>query len=742
MANSPALYGTGETSDDKARTATADRKKETEGKKPPDALVKVYRREIERYERATRSWYEEGAQIENVYLKDQDTAASSRKYSLLYSNVETLKPAVYAKIPTVTCSRRYKDRDPVARTAAELMERASNTTLDLYGADETFKLVRDDRLLPGRGQGWVRYEAELEEYEEQTEEKDDQGEYVMATRERLSSEKVCADYVHWKDFGHNVARTWQEVWLVWRCVYKTHADVAKRWDTKTANRLKYTATPPAGGGEGKTEDEEEKYCKIYELWDKTRRKVAWLADNDPDFLEIGKPPINFRKGFPCPEPCYGAKTSKQLIPRPDYVYYRDQAKEINDLTEKIHRLTQWLIVKGFVPAGPSSVADPIEEALRDKNNAELFVQVDSMKEWSERGGAAKLIDWLPIEAVVEAIKAAIEARRVLVQDVYELTGIGQALRGETDARKTRGAVEIEAQTGSRRLKNTKDDLARWCRDMAALTAEVIAEKFEPQSIADITGYKYVPIQQTAMPGQPGMMGNVVQFPGMQQPGMQQPGQEMMGGDDQGQDGLVFDDRHIQLLRDDRMRSFRIDVETDQTGQGDENMEKERRIELLTGMGASMKQMVEVGAASPDMAAVMKDLVIFTLRSFRVGRTIEESIERNFDKAVAQARQAQAAAAQKPDPEMLKAQTQVQVAQAELQMDAQRGQQEMQIEGQKAQQQMQIAQQTAQQDAQIKQQTAMLDAQTKSRVAMITAASQARDRAQRILGGSERPSRMQ
>jgi hypothetical protein len=35
-------------------------------------------------------------------------------------------------------------------------------------------------------------------------------------------------------------------------------------------------------------------------------------------------------------------------------------------------------------------------------------------------------------------------------------------------------------------------VARFCRDVAQLVAEVIAEQFQPQTIADMTGYAYQP----------------------------------------------------------------------------------------------------------------------------------------------------------------------------------------------------------------------------------------------------------
>lgn len=457
-----------------ADSTTPDRRKERD---EPEAVLRRYWREIERYKRATEQWEQMGEKIVKLYLDEHRTHTSPRRFALLWSNVETLKPAVYAKSPIVLCSRRYKDPDPVARKAAEILERAVNTSFELYGVDEVLRMVRDDRLLVGRGQAWVRYEADFEDGE---------------GYEQLSGEKVCVDYLHWQDFGHNPARVWKDAWLVWRRVYKTRDEVEERFGEDIASRLSYTAKPPEDKDAGLAS------CGVlYEIWDKKRKRVAWISKEYKGLIDDGEPPLDFRAFFPCPEPCYGTKTSKSLIPTPDYRYYQDQANEIDDLTEKICALSEWLIVKGFIPSGPSSegpdaIRTLIESLTAQMSSKGLFVPVESWSGFQERGGAGKVIDWLPIDMVVTTLKTAIEARNQLVQDVYQITGISDILRGQTDPDETLGAQQLKAQTGSRRVKNAKDEMARFANDIGRLVAEVIAEMFQPQTLADMSGFKYQP----------------------------------------------------------------------------------------------------------------------------------------------------------------------------------------------------------------------------------------------------------
>jgi len=98
------LYGP---SEDASRTAKTDREKQGEGPAKLDGLLARYWREVGRYKRNTESWYNEGEKIVQLYLdeaRDKD-GQDSRKFALLWANIETLKPAVYTRLPQVVCSR-------------------------------------------------------------------------------------------------------------------------------------------------------------------------------------------------------------------------------------------------------------------------------------------------------------------------------------------------------------------------------------------------------------------------------------------------------------------------------------------------------------------------------------------------------------------------------------------------------------------------------------------------------------
>ena len=54
----------------------------------------------------------------------------TRKYNVLWSMTETMKPLVYERAPVPYISRRHNDKDPVARDAGMIVERGMNYDLD------------------------------------------------------------------------------------------------------------------------------------------------------------------------------------------------------------------------------------------------------------------------------------------------------------------------------------------------------------------------------------------------------------------------------------------------------------------------------------------------------------------------------------------------------------------------------------------------------------------------------------
>lgn len=149
---------------------------------------------------------------------------------------------------------------------------------------------------------------------------------------------------------------------------------------------------------------------------------------------------------------------------------------------------------------------------------------------------------------------------------------------------------------------------------------------------------------------------------------------------------------IALLRQDKVRGFRIDIETDSTVQGNAEQEKEQRTAFIAGVTKFIETSAQVTAQVPEFAPLAAKMLQFGVRGFRVGRDLESAIEDFSEKAEQHAKQ-MAAQGKPPSPDQIKAQSEQMKAQAEIQRQ--------QVENQGEQRNAEIDFQSKQMDYQIK-----------------------------------------
>lgn len=665
------------------------------------ALARKWRAEISAAEKAQAKWVERGKKIEKIYADERDLRSDrSRKFNILWSNVETLRPAVYMQTPKPQAQRRYRDRDPVARLASMLLERGLQTSCEMYDFDDTMDQAARDRLLPGRGQVWVSYAPEI-------------------TNDVLTYEMVLASYVPWQDFLHSVARTWEEVRWVARRFYKSRRELvgwlveAELAPDKKAAKIKAASLQMDYGAENEKTDEglkdERAKCQIWEVHSKEDGQVLYIAPGSNDHAVIGvKPPaVKFRDFFPCPRPLLATTTAKSLIPTPDYALYQDQAEELNRVTERIGVLQKALKVVGVYASESAELAQMIEATDN---------QMIPVKDWAmfaEGGGAKNRIEWFPVDVVAEVLKGLYEIREQAKQTLYEVSGIGDILRGATDPDETATAQGIKAKWGSLRVRRIQKDVQRFAKDIMRLKAEVIAEQFSERTILQMAGVdqellaKYVPPpppQEQPQP-QPGQMPQQGMDPRVAQ--IQAKAQH---------DAAIaqFLKRVFALLKDDTARSFRIDVETDSTLEPDLQEEKQVAVEFMTAMTAFMKEAAPMAAQGPEAAKLVGEILLFGVRRFDKVDELEQVIEQAVE-AAAKPRPPQ------PDPEMMKAQADIKAKEAGLMIDARKADKEIEHKERMADVELKTKVVTAQADMAIKQQEATQRAQEGEQALQLSAA---------------------
>lgn len=533
--------------------------------------------------------------------EDEEKREDSQ-FNILWSNVEVLHSALYAKSPSPDIRRRYLDTDKDGKQASELAERAVTHCLDVYDFDGVIDECIDDNLIAGMGIPRIRYKpyyktmpgdpVYLEERpggldldmvmqtamfngEERVDDylQDDQGfAYIEGEeKEEVVYEEAYAEPVNWKRFRWQPAARWEGVdW----CAIEHYMDEDELEENYGKEHAKKIPMNYKEDGSKATDEDDKARALVYEIFDKKARQNIELADGYHELLKVTDDPLKLEGYYPFPKPLFNTTKNGKLIPIPDYLFYQDQAQELDRVTERISALTEQLKYRGMYDASFKDLA-----GLQNADDG-TFLPVDDFQALTGgqgQGDLRKVIAVMPTDDIRAALNELYAAREQIKQTIYEITGIADIMRGSTAASETLGAQQLKTQFGSMRMAKRQRRVAHFIRDVIRIKVEVMVENFQPQTLEMMTGVEMTP-------------------------------------------------EVYQILTNDLMRSYRIDIETDSTIAEDAQTEKQNRIEFvtaITGFFEKVGPMVQAGLVPPQVAT---ELLGFAVRGFKVGRTLEDTLD--------------------------------------------------------------------------------------------------------------------
>lgn len=730
-----------------------------------------YARWLARAKKAVRRYRDE-----EVDSDEGNARRRNAQFNVLWSNVQTVAPSVYSRAPKPVAERRYLDRDVLARAGATILQRSLAYTIEDSGFHEAMMQCRTDYFLVGIGDAWLRYVAQYDETAAQHQQQDAlepgaaaagqqmgaQG-YAGATSEKVTEQRIFVDYCHWSDGLISSCRFWSERTWRGKRAYYTRKQLRKLCPQTPAGRKMADEIPlkvTRGKKDNAIGDQVREVigkAEVWQIWDIEDREVIWICEDyaAAPLKHVTEDKLNLSCFVPSARPVRATTTNDSFWPIPDYSIWSDQAAELDNLTARIAALTRAIKAVGvFDNSQPE-----LERLLQEGSENKLY----GVKNWAklvQRGGLEGSIGMLPITDMANALKVLYLARSQVKNDLYEISGVSDIVRGASDPNETAAAQKMKGQFSSVRGGDRKNEFNRFVRDTLVLMAEVMLEHYTSDMLwlmsdfeqwakdQDLRAYAEqqepgmghnggpamvdapaAPMPQMGQPPVPaaapgqmlspesgpgGLGGGVAQTAAPPTPAPQSPPIQAMGlapgANAQGQaqpspmappvPGIaippqqppappqinaraLFEDA-LALLRQDKLRSFRIMVETNSTIEPDQAEDKQSRVEFLAAVTGFLKNAQEMAAAYPSIMPVLGKMLLFGVRAFPVSRELESSLEGMISDLEMQARNPKP---KPPSPEELKANAIKQKGETDMakaKMDAQADQMRMKMEMEKLQ----------------------------------------------------------
>lgn len=717
--------------------------------------------EIDGQKRKQKDWREGAKKIVDLY---EGYKAVASPFNILYSNTDTLLPALYNNTPRPAVGRRFKDADPLGAAVSMTLNRTLSFTMDTNNGDEPeFDILAQHAILQALvpGQGVVRFKY-VAEYDEaggvqetlqqpvkdipQTPAEGEAAQEVGEEPENLpitvipkvTNERVCGETVEYDRFLMGFARKWSQVpWISFEH-HMTRDEVEENFGKALTDATTFSELDESDTGSNSETKDTRKVAVVYELWNRADKTVFFVSPNFKDReYKLVEDPLGISGFFPCDEPLVFLPKISSMVPQPLYELYRKQAEELNLITNRITAIMQCLKVRGVYDSALTEILEVMK--LED---GELKA-IDNVQQLGDGKKLSDAIFLMPLAELVSVLQQLYLQRTQIKTVIYEITGISDIIRGSSVASETATAQQIKNQWGTLRLKKMQKAVSKWCRNNCRIIAEIASKKFSVETFERMTGLPYVTKQQhdqaqmqmqqfQAQQQQAAMQAQQQaavqaqqaqatgqQVPPMQPPAPQPPPQQLV-------DTLatpVWEDI-VALMRDTVGVEFRVDIETNSTIADDMAEDQKNIGELLNALSQFLNgvaPLIQNGAMPFEVA---KTMMLGIVRKMAMGPEVEDQLEKM--QAPTPPAAEQPPAPPPPDPNIqLKQQAEAATLQLQMQQQqqqAQMAQQEFALREQEFQMKMKENQQKEQMNAaKFQQQMLMLKAKTETALAVPTGA---------------------
>ena len=499
-----------------------------DGREPRD-IAAFWKRAIEA-EKSRHKWKESAAEAQEAYNKQGI-------FNVMWPSVQVMLGSLYSSTPDPEARRRQRDGDKSQKSTAQILERSISFSLDVHDFNGNIIAAITDFLVASAGQVKVNYLPEFSTI---------QGP-MGDEQEVISAQSTTIEHFSWKHFGWQPCKAWERVEWIYYEHQKRRKDVMDEYGVQAAE-------------EADEEDSDNKYVKVYEIWHRPSRAVILIADQFDVPLDVRKDQLGLREFYPSPRPMFTNVATDKLEPSPDFMYYKSQSQELATVSKRITALNKSIKAQSFYDTHFT------ELSKLQKGKDGDYLPVDDLATKVEGMRIESVIAEVPIAQKQAVIATLTQEKNRLISEVYEILGISDIQRGESNGQDGVETQQLKAEFGAVRIRDKQGEVNRFCRDIFRIMGEIIAEHFEPDILQKITG-------------------------------------------------VEVNDDIMSILRDDFMRNVSVDIETDSTNAGDKiRHQKEVNETMQTAISGIMEVLGAMSNGLPK--PVGQELAMMVVRGVK------------------------------------------------------------------------------------------------------------------------------
>lgn len=556
-------------------------------------------------------WIKQCAELGKLYTN------SKIRINILHSNTQLLKAALLNNEPKPEITRRFYNALESDKHLSELysdVSRVAAAAVEYYftknNAINRFKKGVESELLYGRAALWVEYIPTIVQIPVHQSLLRRAGQALglvaPAIEEKIADREIKITALKPTEYLQSYAENPDAVWWRARRHLCDKAELSRRFNyDATDEELSFVEKDQI------TKETGRRCGEVWEIWDKSDKKRIFILMNCAQkvLLEEKHDPYGLSDFWPCWVNSF-LVSEETSLPVPEYTIYQELANEINQAADKNHILSQKI---KYVQVCKSKDQKLVEE-IQNASDGDV-IGSDAYK-----SNPSEMIATIDVSGARQVIADNDSRIANLKNQIWELTGLSDLVRGATDARETAAAQKIKGFYGGLRFRDRQLAVQDGIRAIFRIVAELICEHWDWDTLAQISSMDLMSDEEKERVKL--LVARGAQIPPIEQKKLQAPSS----------------DEVLAVLRNDRMRNFVIDIESSAT-EFDNRDAQTAEVQKLTDVYITAVK-TAADLASPEFLDGFIALVKMNLAPIKISHAIANQLTDSLTAMATKMRDAQ------------------------------------------------------------------------------------------------------